>query len=96
MCGYRYSREPGYFLGSIYFNYAATAGIEIIGYFALEILLGLTFLQQLPIWLLFAGVFPFWFQRYARSLWMAADLSVSPPGESDFVVRATAGEEEGA
>jgi len=87
LCGYRFRRESGYFIGSIYFNYGATTAIEVAGYFSLEWLFDLTFLQQLPLWLTFSLVFPFWFLRYARSLWMALDLSFSPPGEGDFVVR---------
>jgi uncharacterized protein (DUF983 family) len=85
VCGFRFEREPGYFMGSIYFNYGATAGIEIVGYFALEWLFGLGLGTQIPIWLTFAAAFPVWFHRYARSLWMAIDLSVSPPVTSDFV-----------
>ncbi|HZN59198.1 MAG TPA: DUF983 domain-containing protein [Planctomycetota bacterium] len=86
-CGYRFVRESGYFVGSIYFNYAATAGLEISGYFALEYALELTFTQQVPIWLVFSVLFPIWFLRYARSLWMALDVTLSPPVEQDFVVR---------
>ena len=87
VCGYRFAREPGYFIGSIYFNYGATVGIEVTGYFAFEILFGLTFAQQALIWVLFSLSFPFWFLRYARSLWMGLDLFLSPPEEGDFVVR---------
>ena len=85
VCGYRFRRESGYFVGSIYFNYAATAGIAIAGYFGLEIVLGMTFRAQIGIWLTFTAVFPFWFLRYARSLWMALDLAIAPPEEGDFV-----------
>ena len=87
VCGYRFQRENGYFLGSIYFNYGATAGIMVVGYFALEVLFDLSFWQQLPIWAIFSFLFPFWFLRYARSLWMTVDLMVAPPAEDDFVVR---------
>jgi hypothetical protein len=53
-CGLRYQREPGYFLGSIYFNYGLTAPI---------------------VWplALFCLLFPLWFFRYARSLWLGFD-----------------------
>jgi hypothetical protein len=72
-CGHSFEREPGYFLGSIYFNYGATAilvtGAYFIGYFLTEIpnswlLNGL---------LVFCCAFPLWFFRYARSLWMGMD-----------------------
>jgi len=85
VCGYRFRRETGYFVGSFYFNYAATAGIAVAGYLGLEIFLGLTFRAQIGIWLAFTVVFPFWFLRYARGLWMALDLAIAPPEESDFV-----------
>lgn len=91
VCGYRFERESGYFIGSIYFNYGATVAIEVTGYFACEWFLGLTFLEQVPIWSLFSLLFPFWFLRYARSFWMAFDVSVCPPEEKDFVVRGEVG-----
>lgn len=75
----------GYFLGSLYFNYGATVGILLVGYFCLEAMLGLTFFQQSLIWSGHCLFFPLWFLRYARSLWMAVDLSISPPTEQDFV-----------
>lgn len=87
VCGYRFHRESGYFLGSIYFNYGATAGILVAGYFTLEWLFDLSFRQQAPIWTLFTILFPFWFHRFARTLWMTVDLMASPPAEPDFVVR---------
>jgi uncharacterized protein (DUF983 family) len=87
VCRYRFQREPGYFIGSFYFNYGATVGIAIPGYLGLEALFGLTFGEQIGIWLAFAGVFSFWFLRYARSLWMALDLAIAPAEESDFVMR---------
>jgi uncharacterized protein (DUF983 family) len=87
VCGYHFERESGYFIGSIYFNYGATVVIEVAGYFAFESFFGLTFLEQAPIWTAFSLLFPFWFLRYARSFWMALDVSLSPPEEGDFVVR---------
>ncbi len=87
VCGYRYEREPGYFMGSIYVNYGFTVAIEVPGYFIFEAIFGLTLAQQTVIWLCFSLLFPLWFLRYARSLWMAIDHSISPPTESDFAVR---------
>ena len=92
VCGYHFEREPGYFMGSIYFNYGVTVAIEVPGYFFLEAILGLTFFQQCMIWLGFSFLFPLWFLRYARSLWMALDHSISPPLEEDFAVRSHGGE----
>ena len=72
-CGLTFDREPGYFLGSIYFNYGATAGLVTTTYFA-----GFFFTTIPNEWLL-AGlavvcvVFPLWFFRYARALWLGFD-----------------------
>lgn len=71
-CNLRFDREPGYFLGSIYFNYGLTALIVTVAYLA-----GF-FLGVQQDWLLygllaFCILFPLWFFRYARSLWMGFD-----------------------
>jgi uncharacterized protein (DUF983 family) len=83
-CGRRFNRAPGYFLGSIYFNYGVTAVLLIIGYFSL-------FLSGIRVgqgWLLalaaLALVFPLWFFRYARALWIAVDEHFDPwPNEQE-------------
>jgi hypothetical protein len=72
-CGLIYNREPGYFLGSIYFNYGLTAVLVTVGYFAGY------FFTDIPnnvlLWglLAFTLIFPLWFFRYARALWMGFD-----------------------
>jgi uncharacterized protein (DUF983 family) len=86
-CGYRFERETGYFLGSIYFNYGVTGGSAVAGYLLLDALFSLRFWQQMCLWIPWSLALPFWFHRYARSLWMAMDHGVSPPVEEDFVVR---------
>ena len=35
----------------------------------------------------FALLFPAWFSRHARAVWLAFDLSWHPPEETDFVRR---------
>ena len=83
-CGLVFHREPGYFLGSIYFNYGATAFIVtaayFIGYFFTDIS------PQVLLWSLtaFCVLFPLWFFRYARALWMGLDEFVDrrEPGKS--------------
>jgi uncharacterized protein (DUF983 family) len=91
VCGYRFERETGYFIGSIYFNYGVTAGSAVAGYLLLDALWALRFWQQMLIWVPWTLVLPFWFHRYARCLWMAVDHGVSPPVEADFVVRGGSG-----
>jgi uncharacterized protein (DUF983 family) len=72
-CRLHYEREPGYFLGSIYINYGLTALLVTVFYFAL-FFSGIVS-PQTALWIVtaFALVFPIWFFRYARSLWMGFD-----------------------
>ncbi len=84
VCGFAHAREPGYFLGSIYLNYGLTGALVLVwvafAAFVLELDEGLQF--ALPIG--FIVVFPLWFLRYARALWMAIDLALDPPGADEF------------
>jgi uncharacterized protein (DUF983 family) len=77
-CGLDLKQEPGFYLGSIYFNYGLTALIVTVAYFVLyfgstldnqTLLVGLT---------TFCIVFPLWFFRYARSLWLGFDQYWDP------------------
>ena len=69
----KFQREPGFFLGSIYFNYGLTALVVTIayfvGFFAFE------FSPDVLLWSLtaYCVLFPLWFFRYARSLWLGFD-----------------------
>ena len=77
-CGAKFEREAGFFLGSIYFNYGLTALIVSVVYplalfqewLSNEALLGTS--------LVFCLLFPLWFFRYARSLWLGFDQFVDP------------------
>jgi uncharacterized protein (DUF983 family) len=77
-CGLTYQREPGYFLGSIYFNYGLTALIVTAVFFGL--FLGADVSADTLLWPLtaFCFLFPLWFFRYARSLWLAFDHYFDP------------------
>ena len=77
-CDFLFEREQGYFVGAIYLNYAATVLIALLGYFVLYARLSL--LQQLLILGGFCVVFPLWFFRYSKSLWLAMDY-IFDPGE---------------
>ena len=72
-CHLVYEREPGYFLGSIYINYGLTALLVTLFYFAL-FFSGVTSPQR-ALWIVtgLALLFPIWFFRYARSLWLGFD-----------------------
>jgi uncharacterized protein (DUF983 family) len=82
-CDLRYEREPGYFLGSIYINYGLTALLVTIAYFALYF--GHVVSPQTALWIVtaLALVFPIWFFRYARSLWLGFDQYWDPLPEED-------------
>jgi uncharacterized protein (DUF983 family) len=82
-CGLVYEREPGFFLGSIYVNYTLTAVLTTIAYIALvmpEIVSPEAALWGLAV---FCILFPLWFGRYARSLWMAFDQLWDPQPEEE-------------
>lgn len=72
-CHLRFEREPGYFLGSIYINYGLTAGLVTVFYMAL--FLSGAVAPRTALWIVagFALLFPLWFFRYARSLWLGFD-----------------------
>ncbi len=77
-CGLVYQREPGYFLGSIYFNYGVTALLLTVGYMSLFAWSKIS--PNVLLWsaAAFCVLFPLWFFRYARSLWMAWDHLADP------------------
>jgi hypothetical protein len=77
-CGRPFNREPGYLLGSVYFNYGVTASLVVIAYFGLYFGTDLTGPQVLVILSAFSLSFPLWFFRYARSLWIAFDERWDP------------------
>jgi uncharacterized protein (DUF983 family) len=72
-CGRPFGRGPGYFLGSIYFNYGITALLVIAMFFTFFFTEVITSGQSLVVLSVFALVFPLWFFRYARALWIAFD-----------------------
>lgn len=90
-CGVVFERDPGFFLGSIYFNYGLTALIAAITY---PVLLFTETVPEKPLlWstLAFTLVFPLWFFRYARSLWLGFDQYVDPRERYDVPPEIPAG-----
>ena len=81
LCGLKFEREPGYFVGAIYLNYAATVLVALPGYFILDYLVGLSLGRQLLLWGAFCVLFPLWFFRYSKSLWLALDYFIDPAGD---------------
>jgi hypothetical protein len=83
-CERNLEREPGFYLGSIYFNYGLTALIVAIAYPVLMFNQVLSDGWLVGLTLSFAVLFPIWFFRYARSLWLGFDQFVDPrPGERE-------------
>ena len=82
-CHLRFEREQGYYLGAIYLNYGATVVLALTGYFLGERYGALTLTQQIALWGTFSLLFPLWFFRYSRSLWLALDHFFDPGGTED-------------
>jgi uncharacterized protein (DUF983 family) len=78
LCGLRFERAQGYWVGAIYINYAVSATLTLAGYFILWARTELSTAAQLAIWIPFLLVFPLWFFRYSRSLWLALELWLNP------------------
>ncbi len=84
-CGLPFTREPGFYLGSIYVNYGIT--VLLTGALYAAILgLGGSHEAALAACLAVAVLFPIAFFRHARSLLLALDSSVNrhhDPGAAD-------------
>jgi uncharacterized protein (DUF983 family) len=92
ICGFFFSRESGYFLGSVYFGYLVTLAGAIPLWLVLSQALGLGWdWRVLAVLLAFVASFPIWFFRYSRMLWMALDLYLNPPVREDFEPRGRSG-----
>jgi len=77
LCGLRFERAQGYFVGAIYVNYAMTAVLTIGGFFLLWGLTALSTAAQLALLLPVVILFPLWFFRYSRSLWLALEWLIN-------------------
>ena len=88
-CALVFEREQGYFVGAIYINYAATSLIAIAGFLLLDHFAALSLSRQLLIWGIFAILFPLFFFRYSRSLWLSVDYlfnPAEPPVSNNLVI----------
>lgn len=77
-CQLQFEREPGFYLGSIYFNYGLTSVLATVGF--LVIRFGLRYNNQtaLAVTVTFAILFPMLLHRHARSFWLAFDQLIDP------------------
>lgn len=87
VCGLLFDRAPGYYLGSTYINYGATAltttAVFIIGRIYLHVP------TRLLIWPLaiFCLLFPLLMFRHARGLWLALDCQFDSSVLEDDEIR---------
>jgi hypothetical protein len=81
-CGCDFRREPGFYLGSIYVNYGLTAVVVTVTYVVAQFQgYGRSKLLMAAM-LAWCVLFPLWFFRYARSLWLGMDHYVDPTGNA--------------
>jgi uncharacterized protein (DUF983 family) len=81
VCGLRYEREQGYFVGAIYVNYAATAIVAVGTVLAVDQTVGLSLPAQLALGIVLSLLVPLAFFRYSRSLWLVLDYLVTRADE---------------
>ncbi len=77
VCDLRFERAQGYWVGAIYVNYTVTVGIAVAGFFLLWAA-DVDPVGQLLLWVPFVVVFPLWFFRYSRSLWLGLEYGLNP------------------
>ena len=77
VCGLRYEREQGYFVGAIYVNYAVTAIVAVGTVLAVDQAVGLSLPAQLATGIALSLLVPLAFFRYSRSLWLVLDYLVT-------------------
>lgn len=73
-CNLKYERAPGYFLGSAYINYGATAVLVTLLYINLHFFARMSNQVLAAPLGLFCVLFPLFFFRIARSLWLGMDF----------------------
>ncbi len=77
-CDLEFEPESGFYLGAIYFNYGVTALTTTIFYALLSFSGTLSRQAAFTVCLTFACLFPLWFFRFARAMWLAMDQYFDP------------------
>src|SRR5260370_41023405 len=80
VCGLRYEREQGYFVGAIYLNYAVTVGVAVGAVLLLDWVIWLTLAAQLAGRVALAALTPLPFFPYAPGPWLRACYLTSADG----------------
>ena len=80
-CQLQFEREPGFYLGSIYFNYGLTSVLATVGFLVIRFGLQRSNQTALTVTVAFAVLFPLLLHRHARSFWLAFDELIDPQQE---------------
>lgn len=83
-CGFRFTRETGYWLGAMYINYGAAVAVTIALHLAMTDGFQIPIAVQMATLLPFSALFVVAFFRTSRALFLAMDLSWDPPKPSDY------------
>src|SRR4029450_624504 len=77
LCGLRFERAQGYFVGAIYVNYGVTAVLALGLFFLLWGLTALSTAAERALGRPLVMVFPLWCFGYSRSLWLALEWLIN-------------------
>ena len=78
LCGLRFERAQGYFVGAIYVNYTVTVAVVIGGFLLLWRYTGISMTTQFLIWIPVTIALPLVVFPYSRSLWLALEYLINP------------------
>jgi uncharacterized protein (DUF983 family) len=70
-CGARFERDQGEVSGGMTISILATSLTFLVGFFVTDALFAWALWAQLVIWIAFVVLFPVFFYRYSRALWVA-------------------------
>ncbi len=77
-CELKYEREQGYFIGAMYINYGATVFLVFPGYFVTDLIINTPFWFNFCVWGVVSAIFPVFFYRYSKSIWLSFDFILNP------------------
>jgi len=90
-CGFMFEREPGFFVGAYFINFAFTEGLLFVVVMSFVFVLannaGASIVPPLVVGGILALLAPLVFYPYSRTIWSAIDLAMTPL-ELDEIVAA--------
>jgi len=89
-CGFKFEREGGYFLGSIYVNYGVAIVVALALHLPMQYVWFVPIALQIAVLVTVVAGIGFGFFRHARALWLAFDLRFDPPRPDEFAPPAAA------